>query len=311
MNFCPKKWQSFPNFPFVKTNPIIRHKFTADPTALVFHNTLYLYTGHDEAPVGTEQYIMKDWLCFSSEDMEEWREHPVPLKATDFSWAKGDAYASKVIVYDNRFYWFAAVTPKEGEGKAIAAAVSESPIGPFKDARGNPLVTKDMIAGVDANGDNFDPSVLIARDGSAWIFWGKQVCYYARLSPNLLEIEGTINKIDLPAFQEGAHIHQRGEWYYLSYGYEMPEKVGYAMSQSINGPWEFKGILNDVPENSETNRPCIIDFKGKSYFFYHNGKLKDGGSHHRSVCVDYLYYNADGTMKKIVMTDEGVTNRRI
>jgi hypothetical protein len=91
----------------------------------------------------------------------------------------------------------------------------------------------------------------------------------------------------------------------------MPEKVAYAMSKNIRGPWEFKGILNDVPANSETNRPCVVDFKGHSYFFYHNGKLKDGGSHRRSVCVDHLYYNLDGTIKKIVMTDEGVNNRRV
>jgi hypothetical protein len=78
-------------------NPIITHKFSCDPTALVFDDTVYLYTGHDEAPVGTEEYVMKDWLCFSSSDMEHWREHPSPLKAVDFKWAKGDAYASKVI----------------------------------------------------------------------------------------------------------------------------------------------------------------------------------------------------------------------
>jgi beta-xylosidase len=293
------------------TNPIIRNKFTADPTVLVFHHTLYLYTGHDEAPPGTEKYIMKDWLCFSSEDLVSWREHPVPLQATDFSWAKGDAYASKVLEHKNRFFWFAAVTPKEGEGKAIGLAISESPIGPFKDARGIPLITKVMIDDVDAGGDNFDPSVLIDEDGSAWIFWGKKVCYYARLSSDLLSVDGPIHSIDLPEFQEGAHIHKRQEWYYLSYGYEMPEKVAYAMSRSIHGPWNFKGILNEVAANSETNRACIVDFKGDSWFFYHNGILKDGGSHRRSVCVDHLYYNTDGTIKKIVMTDEGVTNRRI
>lgn len=289
-------------------NPIIRHKFTADPTVLVFRNTVYLYTGHDEAPPGTNKYIMKYWCCFSSDDMETWREHPMPLKATDFSWARGDAYASKVIEHDNRFYWFAAVTPKTGSGKAIAVAVAENPGGPFKDALGAPLITKDVIDPVDAGGDNFDPTVLIDDDGSGWIFWGKNQCYYARLSENLLAVDGPIKKIILPEFKEGAHIHKRNGWYYLSYGYEMPEKVAYAMSRSIHGPWEFKGVLNEVPANCETNRPAIVDFKGKTLFFYHNGKLKDGGSHRRSVCVENLYYNADGTMQKIIMTDEGVTN---
>lgn len=290
------------------SNPIIRHKFTADPTALVFHQTLYLYSGRDEAPAGTEKYIMKEWLCFSTQDLAEWKEHPVPLKATDFAWAKGDAFASKVIEHGNRFFWFAAVTPKEGKGKAIAVAVADNPAGPFKDALGAPLVSKDMIAAVDASGDNFDPTVLVDDTGMAWLFWGRKQCYFARLDPGLLAIEGPIRTIDLPAFQEGAHIHKRNGWYYLSYGYEMPEKVAYSMSRNIEGPWMFKGILNDVPANCETNRPCIIDYNGKTCFFYHNGKLKDGGSQRRSICVDQLYYNPDGTMKKIIMTDEGITN---
>ena len=79
------------------SNPIIRHKFTADPTALVFHNTVYLYTGRDEAPPGAEKYVMKEWLCFSSDNLADWMEHPVPLKATDFEWAKGDANQKSVV----------------------------------------------------------------------------------------------------------------------------------------------------------------------------------------------------------------------
>jgi hypothetical protein len=85
-----------------------------------------------------------------------------------------------------------------------------------------------------------------------------------------------------------------------------PEKVAYAMSRNINGPWQFKGILNEIAGNCQTNRPAIIDYNGRSYFIYHNGALKDGGSHRRSVCIDYLYYNADDSMKRVIMTTEGV-----
>ncbi|ULT40787.1 family 43 glycosylhydrolase [Niabella defluvii] len=127
-----------------------------------------------------------------------------------------------------------------------------------------------------------------------------------QLTSNLLGLEGEIKEVDLPGFEEGAHIHQRNGWYYLSYGYGMPEKVAYAMSRSIHGPWEFKGILNEIAGNCETNRPCIIDFNDQTYFFYHNGALKDGGIHRRSVCVDKLFYNPDGTMKRVIMTTEGV-----
>ena len=78
------------------------------------------------------------------------------------------------------------------------------------------------------------------------------------------------------------------------------------MSDNIKGPWIFKGVLNEIAGNCETNRPCIVEFKGQDYFFYHNGGLPQGGSHRRSVCIDNLYYNPDGSMKRVIMTSEGV-----
>jgi beta-xylosidase len=287
-------------------NPIISHKYTCDPTALVYNDKVYLYTGHDEAPPGTIGYVMNDWLCFSSSNLVEWNEHPLPLKATDFRWAKGDAYASKIIQKQEKFYWYVAISPSAGNGKAIGVAVSSDPTGSFHDERGSALITHDMLPPTDNEKANLDPSVLLDDDGQAYIFWGNGNCYHARLKENMMELDGPVNIIDLPNFEEGIHIHKRNGWYYLSYGYGMPEKVAYAMSRSINGPWEFKGILNEIAGNCQTNRPCILDFKGKSYFIYHNGALSDGGSHRRSVCIDYLYYNSDGSMKRVIMSSEGV-----
>jgi beta-xylosidase len=287
-------------------NPIIKHKYTCDPTALVFDDTVYLYTGHDEAPEGVEEYIMNEWLCFSSTDMKTWTEHPGLLKATNFAWAKGDAYASKVIERNGSFYWYVAVSYAEGAGTAIGVAVSSKPDGPFTDAKGTALITHDMLPYTKNKKANLDPSVIIDDDGEAYIFWGNGDCYYAALKENMIELKWAIRKLDLPFFEEGAHIHKRNGWYYLSYGYQMPEKVAYAMSHSIHGPWEFKGILNEIAGNCQTNRPAIIDFKEKSYFFYHNGALKGGGSHRRCVCVDYLHYEVDGRLKRVVMSSEGV-----
>lgn len=286
-------------------NPITRHKFTTDPTVVVYNETVYLYTDHDEAPVGTEQYVMNEWLCFSSTDMVNWTEHPVPLRARDFVWASGDAYASKVVERDGTFYWYAAVTHATIPGKAIGVAVADSPTGPFRDARESALISTDLLKDPIGEKDNLDPTVLL-DDGQAYIFWGNQQCYMAALKDNLTEIDGPIQQVDLPDFSEGAHLHKRNNWYYISYGYQMPERVAYVMSRDIQGPWLFKGILNELAGNCETNRPAIVDYKGKSYFFYHNGGLKDGGSHRRSVCVDYLYYNSDDTIKRVVMTSEGV-----
>ncbi|MEI3798289.1 MULTISPECIES: glycoside hydrolase family 43 protein [unclassified Chitinophaga] len=287
-------------------NPIIRHKFTADPTAIVHNNTIYLYTGHDEAPVGAEAYVMNEWLCFSSTNLTEWTEHPVPLKATDFSWASGNAYASKVIAHNDKFYWYVAVAHATIKGSAIGVAEATNPAGPFKDARGSALITLDMLPSGVHEKANLDPTAMIDDNGQAYIFWGNGQCFYAKLKPNLTELDGPINTLDLPGFEEGTHLHKRNGWYYLSYGYQMPERVAYAMSRSMEGPWEFKGILNELAGNCETNRPAILDFKGRSYFIYHNGGLKNGGSHRRSVCIDYLHYNPDDTMKRVIMTSEGV-----
>lgn len=284
------------------SNPIITHKYTADPTAIVVDGTVYLYTGRDSALPDENKYVMNEWLCFSSDDLVNWREHDVSFSPQTFSWAAGDAYASSVISYNNKFYWFVSVTPKKGKRKAIGVAVSDSPVGPFVDAKGSPLIDGSMTD----DGDNFDPSVFVDVDGQPYIFWGKKVCFYAKLTPDLISIDGENNTIDVPGFEEGCLAHRRGNNYYLLYGYTYPEKVGYMMSNSITGIWTFKGIVNEIPGNCVTNRPCIVEFKGKSYFFYHNGGLPQGGSHRRSVCVDYLYYNPDGSIKRVIMTSEGV-----
>lgn len=291
--------------PFIN-NPIIKDVFTADPAALVFDDKVYLYAGHDEAPNDFHFYKMNEWLVFSSADMINWESHPVPLKASDFSWASGDAWASQVIERDGKFYWYVTVSHGSVEGKAIGVAVSDSPTGPFRDALGKALISNDMTKHTDISWDDIDPSVII-DNGQAYLFWGNTVCHYAKLKDNMIELDGPIKTIDLPNFTEAPWIHKKGEFYYLSYAYQFPEKIAYAMSTSVEGPWKYKGILNEIAGNSNTNHQAIIEFKGKDYFVYHTGGIQpNGGSFRRSVCVDRLYYNEDGTMKRVVMTSEGI-----
>ena len=288
-------------------NPIIKDKYTGDPAALVYKDKVYLYAGHDEAPNDFNFYKMNEWLVYSSSDMVNWQEHPVPLKVTDFTWAKSDAWAAQVIERNGKFYWYVTVEHEEIAGKAIGVAVSDSPTGPFKDALGKAIVTNDMTKQTNISWDDIDPTVMIDDDGQAYLFWGNTVCHYAKLKANMIELDGPIQTISLPNFTEAPWIHKKKDWYYLSYAYEFPEKIAYAMSKSINGPWEYKGILNEVAGNSNTNHQAIIEFKGKDYFIYHNGATQpNGGSFRRSVCIDRLYYNEDGTMKRIIMTSEGI-----
>jgi beta-xylosidase len=190
-------------------NPVIRHKFTADPTVLVYGDTVWLFTGHDESPPGTHEYKMNDWLCFSSQNLVHWKEHPVPLKAIDFNWASGDAFASKVIAVNNKFYWYVAVSHKTIAGKAIGLAVSDNPEGPFTDAIGSALITGDMLPVPVEEKINLDPTVLVEEDGNAFIFWGNQHCFYAALDKDLRSISSPVREILLPSFSEGAHLHYR------------------------------------------------------------------------------------------------------
>lgn len=296
-----------PDTTFTATgNPIIRHKYTADPAALVYKEKVYLYTGHDEAPPNKNGYEMHEWLCFSSADMINWTEHSSPLNVRAFSWAKDDAWASQVIERNGKFYWFVSITHNTIPGKAIGVAVADNPTGPFKDAKGSALITNDMTTGTKISWDDIDPTVFIDK-GQTYLFWGNTILHYVKLKDNMIDMDGPIKTISLPRFTEAPWIHKRNGWYYLSYAYEFPEKIAYAMSRSIEGPWEYKGIINEIAGNCNTNHQSIIDFKGKSYFIYHNGALvPDAGSFHRSVCIDYLNYNKDGTMKRVMMTSEGV-----
>jgi len=291
----------------IQGNPIITDKYTGDPAAMVYKNTVYLYAGHDEAPAPQQNYVMNEWLVYSSANMTDWKEHPVPLRAKDFSWAKGDAWASQVIERNGKFYWYVAVEHGTIKGKAIGVAVADNPTGPFKDAKGSAIITNDMTTDTKISWDDIDPTVYIDDDGQAYLFWGNTQCYYIKLKENMIDQDGPIQKVNLPNFTEAPWIHKHNGWYYLSYAYQFPEKIAYAMSRKITGPWEFKGILNEVAGNSNTNHQSIIDFKGKSYFIYHNGSIpNDGGSYRRSVCIDRLYYNPDGTMKRVIMTTEGL-----
>jgi beta-xylosidase len=285
-------------------NPIVTGLYTSDPAVLVHDGAAYLYTGHDEAPPGADEFVMRDWHCFSSADLLTWRPHGPLLHVEHFTWARDGAKAGTVVERGGRFHWYVAVDHASIEGGAIGVAVAEHPAGPFRDARGSALVTNDMP--FDTGDDHtIDPSVIV-HDGQAHLFWGKGRCFSARLDDSMTALAGPITQIDLPGFAEGAHVHRRDRWFYLSYGFGHPQRVAYARSRSLDGPWTFEGSLSEVPANCTTNRPAVVEFGDDWYFFYHNGALPGGGSHRRSVCVDRLTYDADGRMNRVLMTTEGL-----
>ena len=284
-------------------NPIVTDTYTSDPVVLVHEGTVYLYTGHDEAPPGLEQFVMRDWLCFSSTDLLTWHAHGPLLRVDEFAWARDGAKAGTVVEHDGRFFWYVAVNHATIDGGAIGVAVADSPTGPFRDVLGSALVTNDVP--FDTGDDHTIDPYVITHDERAYLFWGKERCFSARLDDSMTALAGPIREIDLPEFKEGAHVHERDGWFYLSYGYQFPQRVAYARSRSLDGPWTFEGILNEVPGNCATNRPGIVEFRGDWYFFYHNGVLPGGGPHRRSVCVDRLTYDEHGRIEPGAHDDRG------
>jgi len=292
-------------------NPIFRDAFTADPAPLVVGDTLYVYVGHDEAKEG-QTYNITEWLCYSTKDMKNWTAHGSVLKPTDFKWAVADAWASQVVEKDGKFYYYTTVQHGPPHvGKAVGVAVADSPTGPFIDARGTALVIDANTPGRGWN--DIDPTVLIDDDGTPWMSWGNGNCFLAKLKPNMIEIDGEIQQLRLERYIEGPWLHKRGDMYYLTYaGFSGgSENIRYATAPKMSDPWTSRGELTGNAKNSFTIHPGIVEFKNHWYLFYHNATLtlngERGATGRRSVCVEYLFYNPDGTMKAVTQTTEGIT----
>lgn len=298
------------------SNPIIRDRFTADPAPLVVGNRLYLYVGHDEAADG-EMFNMREWLVYSTTDMRRWTAHGPIMRVADFRWASRDAWASQVIRRNGRFWLYAAVEhDRTHPGKAIAVAVSDSPTGPFVDARGSALITNEMTPRGTHSWEDIDPTVFTDTDGTTWIAWGNRQCYIARLKPNMIEIDGPITEITPPHFEEGPWLHRRGNLYYLVYASldratHRDERISYSTAPAITGPWTYRGELTGSARNSFTIHPGIAAFRGRTYLFLHNAALtignQAGALGRRAVTVEYLRFNRDGTLRPVIQTEAGIS----
>jgi beta-xylosidase len=248
---------------------------------------------------------MNEWLVYSSCDMRNWTAHGSPVRYSSFAWAGRDAWAADVVKRDGKFYFYSTVDHKTIPGKAIGVAVSDSPTGPFVDARGTALISNDMTTQSAILWDDIDPGVFIDDDGQAWLYWGNTVLKYAKLKANMIELDGPILSHDIASFTEAPYVHKRGATYYLSYSRFFPEETVYATSSSPAGPWTFRGVIMAKNKGVKTIHQAIVDFNGKSYIFYHNAKLKGGGEFRRSVAVEELSYRADGSIAFVRQTAAG------
>lgn len=293
-------------------NPIIQTHYTADPAPMVHNDTLFLYVGCDEKDAPDNAYLMREYRLYTTTDMVNWTDRGTPLRTSAFQWSSGDASAAQCIERNGKFYWYISSQNNRIPGSSIGVAVADSPYGPFRDALGHALVTNDMTTQAKHGWDDLDPTVYIDRDGQAWLYWGNGICYRARLKENMIELDGAIEAIkrDDPSFSggftEGPWLYRRNDFCYLIYAAGFPESIHYSMAASPGGKWTAKGVLMPTEKGSNTNHPGMIDYKGHSYFFYHNDALPGGHSYCRSVCVEEFEYRADGSIPTLHMTDEGV-----
>ena len=299
-----QKWGYVLKHEFESTgNPIIRDKHTADPAVLVEGDTLWLFAGHDAA--GNQSgYVMKDWLLYSTTDMKHWTEYPSPLHIDDFRWADSkQAYAGHVAKgKDGRYYWYVSTN-----WCGIGVAVADKITGPYKDALGKPLLTNKDCFASKHSWACIDPAILIDDDGTPYIIWGNRECYCAKLKDNMTEIDGEIRRIDVPDFTEAPWMHKYNGKYYLTYASGWPEKIAYAVSDNIFGPYTPMGVISEIAGNSNTTHPAVVRFKDQWLFFSHNGGLSDGGSYSRSVIAEPMSYDRDGHINFIPATPQGAT----
>ena len=309
---APERLNSFAN----GGNPLIRDRHTADPAPLVVGDRLYLYVGHDEAR-GEQMFNITEWLAYSTTDMQDWTYHGSIMRPTDFSWASRDAWASQVHEKDGRYWFYTAVEHDEAQGshgKAIGVAVADNPLGPFTDALGRPLVKNEDTAGPH-HWDDIDPSVWTDADGKSYLFWGNANLYMAELADDMVSFAGPIQQIDLPDFVEGPWVFERDGIYYLAYAsmdqrLGPDERISYATSPSITGPWTRQGEITGSAANSFTIHPGIAQFMGEWYLFYHVGTLtvgdQPGGLGRRAVAVERLRFDDAGRILRIEQTQAGI-----
>ena len=289
------------------TNPIIMDQFNADPTARVFEGKIYLYPSHDiPVPPGSgarqNWFCMEDYHVFSSENLTDWTDHGIICNQTNVPWLsrKGyDMWAPDCVFKGGTYYFYFPV------GGRIGVATSDKPYGPWK------ILDKPVTG---AGG--IDPCVLQDDDGSAYLFTGAGGLSEGKLKENMLEIDGRSQRIPglpSPGLIEGPFAFKRNGTYYLTYphavtinGHEA-ERLEYSISTNAMGPFKWVGIITDQNESGcWTEHHSIVQYKGQWYLFYHDKQLSPNFDKNRSVRIDALNFNDDGTIQKVIPTLRGV-----
>lgn len=294
----------------IAQNPFVTHIYTADPTARVFNDTLYVYPSHDiqcEPGFGVNGFCMEDYHVFSTTDFGEWTDHGVILTQEDAAWIMPESYslwAPDCIEKNGKYYFYYPAKPKDGSAfMRVGIAVADHPAGPF-------TAMQSYLPGV----KGIDPGLFVDDNGAAYLYFaGGGTLQVARLRDDMMALTSPVqNVIHLPSegYKEGPFLFKRDSIYYFTFPHAPSgsEEIAYAMGTSPTGPFTYKGkIMDRWTDGCWTNHHSIVEYKGLWYMFYHHHDLSGDGSL-RSIRVDRLFFNDDGSIRKVIPTLEGVSS---
>ena len=315
--------------------PLVKHLYTADPSAHVFEGRLYVYPSHD-VEHGVPQnddgdhFDMEDYHVLSMDDLESpVLEHGRALHVKDVPWAQKQLWAPDAAQRNGVYYLFFPAKDHQGIFR-IGVATSQRPEGPFE-PRPEPI----------AGSFSIDPCAFIDDDGQAYLYfggiWGGQLQRWqsgkydpsgeepsgsaaalgprvARLSEDLTAFSGPVQEIVITddagvplraddgdrRFFEASWLHKYQGTYYFSYSTGDTHFLAYATSSSPTGPFKYRGRLLE-PVLGWTTHHSIVEFRGHWYLFYHDSTLSGGVTHLRCVKVAPLQHLADGSIQKVVL----------
>lgn len=282
-----------------RSNPIVSHMFTADPSAHVWDDgRLYVYPSTDNAP--TKGYkTMDGYHVFSTDDMITWKDHGEILHSSQVEWGRkeGGFMWAPDCAYKNGIYYYYFPHPSGTNFKKtwkIGVATSTKPASDFK--------VQGYIEGLESL---IDPCVFIDNDGQAYLYHGgPNIAHAYKLKENMTEIDGERHIITgLDGFREGLFIFKRNNLYYAIYPDDFPKynKMRYAISNNPFGPFECKGVFLGSTDVI-TMHGSAVEYKNQWYVFYHNGSLSGGIAPNRSICFEPIYFNEDGTIDMVTQT---------
>jgi hypothetical protein len=252
---------------------------------------------------------MEDYHVFSSENLTQWTDHGVIVTQSKVPWVDSTSYsmwAPDCIERNGKYYFYFPANKKpDGEtrrrGFGIGVAVADKPEGPY-------ISQSEPIAGI----NGIDPNILIDKDGQAYIYWSLGNIFVAKLKENMLELDSEPQIIaNLPekGLKEGPWVFERNGIYYLTFPHveNKIERLEYAMGDSPMGPFKMTGVIMDEsPMNCWTNHQSFIEKDGQWFLFYHQNAYSPKFDKNRSVCIDSLSFNTDGTIQKVIPTLRGV-----